>query len=198
VELEEAMRSRRSVRHLVNPAPTDSEFIRMLDLAASAPDHGRIRPWRWILVRGHARAALDQSFTAMNSAMQGKALRAPLLATSVFCPRIQAGIPEWEQMAAASAMIDSLTLLLHDARFGSIWRTGKLVDSPDARVALDISAEERLLGWLYIGTPDPTKHERAARNAYDISTHVSVFSPQSCWQPSDRQSAGSSRARITT
>ncbi|MFI6210268.1 nitroreductase [Streptomyces sp. NPDC051041] len=179
-----AVLSRRSERRLVEPAPGDEEFAYLLRAAATAPDHGRLRPWRWVLVRGEGRDALGHCFADACSApavrrarMRAKANRAPLLATLVFAPVPDHRVPEWEQLAATSAMAGCLTLLLHARGFGSIWRTGELTESPQVRRLLGLRPTERLLGWLYIGTPEEPRAVRR-RVPDDVTDRISVFAPE--------------------
>ncbi|WP_446047639.1 nitroreductase family protein [Streptomyces olivaceus] len=179
-----AVMSRRSARTLIEPAPSDEEFGYLLRAAATAPDHGRIRPWRWVLVRGEGRTALGRCFADGSPApatqryrTESKAHRAPLLATLVFTPAAGHRVPEWEQLAATSAMTSSLMLLLHARGFGSIWRTGKFTESADVGSLLGLSGDERLLGWLYIGTAEGPQPVRR-RLPDDVSDRVSVFTPE--------------------
>jgi nitroreductase len=184
VELTAAVRTRASEKNLIEPAPSVDEFTGLLGLAAKAPDHGLLQPWRFILVRGNARHVLGASFAADSSADDPDRaarlpLRAPLLATVVFTPRPAATVPEWEQLAATSAMVNQLMLLLHDRGYGSIWRTGRYIGSADARVMLDLAPAEALLGWLYIGTPDPERPGRSPKPR-PVRDKVSVFEPTRC------------------
>lgn len=153
-----AILTRRSERRLTEPAPGDEEFADLLAAAATAPDHGQLRPWRWILLRGPERSALGECFAAhagdeRAAEVAAKALRAPLLATLVFQPRAGHRIPEWEQLAATSLMNHAMMLLLHARGYGSIWRTGAYVGSPEVGRLLALAPDERPLGWLYVGTP---------------------------------------------
>ncbi|MFJ8142964.1 nitroreductase [Streptomyces sp. NPDC096013] len=179
-----AVLTRRSEHLLVEPAPSDQEFTYLLRAAATAPDHGRLRPWRWILVRGEGRAALGRCFAEdcpapdhRRDQAQAAPRRAPLLATLVFAPVADQRIPEWEQLAAASAMTSSLTLLLHARGFGSIWRTGRFTESAGARRLLGLQPDERLLGWLYIGTPAQLQPRRR-RIPDDVTDRVTVLTDQ--------------------
>lgn len=106
MDLTTAIRTRRSEMHLVPPAPSHEEFIELLELAALSPDHGRLRPWRLILLRQGARHELGMRLSrecgpARTSETATKPLRAPLLATLVFSPYPDHRIPEWEQLSAA-------------------------------------------------------------------------------------------------
>jgi nitroreductase len=182
MELETAVRTRRSEHRLLDPAPSDEEFTDLLGWAATAPDHGRLRPWRWILVRGESRAALGASFASGATDAEAvrretrKPLRAPLLATLVLVPRRSHRVPHWEQLAASSAMVNSLMLLLHGRGFGSIWRTGASVDSPGTRALLGLAPHEGLIGWLYVGTPDPTRRS-VPRSPVPVADRVSRLAP---------------------
>ncbi|MFF8392664.1 nitroreductase family protein [Streptomyces sp. NPDC016172] len=182
-----AVLSRRSEHHLVEPAPNDQEFAYLLRAAATALDHGSLRPWRLILVRDEGRVVLERCFadecaepeSGRRQMVEGQS--APLLATLVFSPIPHdsgrgSPIPEWEQLAATSAMASSLTLLLHARGFGSVWCTGKFTESEQVRSVLGLNREERLLGWLCIGTPQrltPSKR----RVPEDVTDRISVFAP---------------------
>ncbi|MEV0438741.1 nitroreductase [Streptomyces spectabilis] len=184
MELEAAIRTRRSQHRLIEPAPSDEEFVDLLGWAATAPDHGHLRPWRWILVRGDSRAALGAAFASGAADPEAvrrearKPLRAPLLATLVLVPRRNHRVPDWEQLAASSGMVNSLMLLLHDRGFGSMWRTGPSVDSAGPRLLLGLAPHERIIGWLYVGTPDPTRRA-VPRDPVPVGHRVSRFAPPS-------------------
>jgi nitroreductase len=156
----QAIVTRRSVTRLRSPAPDDSELLSLLRGAMTAPDHGRLRPWRLILLRGEARQVLGAALAKVSGDREAreralvKPMRAPLLVSIVFTPHVPHRVPEWEQLAAVAAMVQNLSLLLHARRWGSIWRSGKDVDAEAVREALRLAPPERLLGWLYVGTPD--------------------------------------------
>ncbi|BCL17534.1 nitroreductase family protein [Micromonospora sagamiensis] len=164
MSLVDAVRSRRSVGRLVDPAPSDEEIVALVTDAASAPDHGLLRPWRLIVVRDAARDALGAALAAGcpvddevgRRRAAGKPLRAPLLLSIVLARRDNPKVPEWEQLAATSAMVSNLGLLLYDAGYGTIWRTGSVTSAPTVRHLLGLTPDELLLGWLYVGTPGPT------------------------------------------
>ena len=184
-----AVLTRRSEPHLVEPAPSDQEFAYLLRAAATAPDHGRLRPWRWILVRDEGRAALGHCFADEQagpelgrSQLDAETQPAPLLAALVFSPAPNGPdhggpVPEWEQLAATSAMAASLILLLHARGFGSAWHTGRSTESQRIRRVLGLHREERLLGWLYIGTPQRLSPSRR-QVPEDVTDRVSVFAPE--------------------
>lgn len=158
------IRSRRSQSQLTHPAPTDEEILRLVTDAATGPDHGRLRPWRLVVVRDQAREALGEAFvadlapedTVNRQRLARKPLRAPLLLSIVFAPQCNPKVPEWEQLAATAAVVSNLCLLLHGSGYGAIWRTGAPNESPHVHRLLGLRAPERLLGWLYVGMPNQT------------------------------------------
>lgn len=164
MDLADAMRGRRSVGRVIGPAPSDGELADLVVDAATGPDHGLLRPWRLVTIRDAARDMLGAAFAAGYPATDlaarqraaGKPLRAPLLVSIVFTPRTSVRIPEWEQLAATSALVSNLGLLLHARGYAAIWRTGQPTDSPHVRRLLGVTVGERLMGWLYVGTPDPS------------------------------------------
>lgn len=165
MELTEAVRGRRSATRLTAPAPSDDEICALLTDAASGPDHGLLRPWRVVLIRGAARETLGAAFAAGLPAddeagrarAAAKPLRAPLLVSTVFTPKDAPKVPAWEQLAAAVGVVHNLALLLHERGWGAMWRTGEPSRSQSVRSLLGVAAEEQLLGWLYIGTPVPVR-----------------------------------------
>lgn len=174
-----AILTRRSRQSLREPAPSGAEFCYLLSGAAEAPDHGRLWPWRWILLREGDRETFGASLAGevapeRQEQVAHKFLRAPLVAALVFSPNVSHKVQEWEQLAAASSMMYAMQLLLHARGYGSTWHTGRLCESTDARELLGLATTERLLGSLDVGTPD--RSERPARRARaDASERVSTF-----------------------
>jgi nitroreductase len=74
-------------------------------------------------------------------------------------------------------MANSMMLLLHARGYGSIWRTGRFTESERVRRLFGLGQDERLLGWLYIGTPALVL-PRGQRVLDDVSDRVSVFTPE--------------------
>ncbi|WP_432129432.1 nitroreductase family protein [Streptomyces sp. bgisy082] len=175
-----AVFTRRSASSLSEPAPNDEEFRYLLQGAATAPDHGQLRPWRWILVRGEQQRVLADCLAAESpdaapEQIRRSVLRAPLKAVLVFAPRTGHKVPEWEQLAAASAMTQNLMLLLHSRGYGSKWRTGRLCTSPALAERLGPGAAERLLGALDVGTVEGAALPAGRRAPADVRAHLSVF-----------------------
>ena len=137
----------------------------LVEAAATVADHGALRPGRLIELRGAARERLGRAFVEA-SGLEGpaaetlaqKPLRAPLLVAVVARHEPSVKVAEWEQDAAASGVAHLLSLLLDEAGWGVMWRTGGLVRSPAVAAMHELAANEKLLGWLYVGgKPDRPK-----------------------------------------
>jgi nitroreductase len=160
MELTDAIRSRRSAAPVTDAAPTDAQLYDYLALAAHSPDHAGLRPWRLVAVRGSARnrlgAALAEGFgdppgSPEAAKAAARPLRAPLLLSIVCCPVEHPKVPAWEQLAATAALVATLELVLFDAGWTAMWRTGPGVELAPVRRLLGVGETEQLLGWLYIG-----------------------------------------------
>ncbi|MGB8941682.1 MAG: nitroreductase [Streptomyces sp.] len=157
--------NRRSVHRLTEPGPTQAQLETLEACAQSAPDHGRLRPWRMIFISGEDRTRLGTALAAAHrdtpepppaavlARTAAKPLQAPLLITMIFRPVLHSRIPEWEQLASASCAAQNICLAAHALELGAIWRTGPLLQHPRLRSELDVAPGEQLLGWIYLGTP---------------------------------------------
>jgi nitroreductase len=158
VTLRSAVARRRSWPKVTDAAPTHDELLPLVEAAASVADHGSLRPWRLIELRGNARDRLGVALAASagleGSAaekMAAKPLRAPLLIAVVACRKPSHKVPPWEQDATAAGVAHLLSLLLDDAGWAVMWRTGLHTRSKQVRKAHHLAENEELLGWLYVG-----------------------------------------------
>lgn len=168
----ETLLSRQSHWPLVEPGPDDAELALIFDTALRAPDHGRLRPWRFALIRGEARDELadvlvdvaaarapDEPRSAHEHRRQ-KAYAAPVIIVVGAAISPGAGVPESEQILSAGAAAMNMLNAIHALGYGGFWATG--IDAYDANLqaALDFEPSDRLLGFLFVGTPK--SRERAA------------------------------------
>ncbi len=160
MELSSAIRDRRSTVPVTDQAPTDEQLAEYLRLAAHSPDHAGLRPWRLITLRGGARQRLgdalaigfgDQPGSPAAARTAAKPMRSPLLITVVGVPVEHPKVPAWEQFAAIGALVATLQLVLFEAGFTAMWRTGPAVELAEVRRLLALGPAELLLGWLYVG-----------------------------------------------
>jgi nitroreductase len=156
--------SRRSARSLSEPAPDDAALDLILSSAVRAPDHGRLRPWRFVLVRGAARGRFGdlladylrrthpQTPAESLQRERGKALRAPVIV--VVAARCQPGvkIPVVEQLLACASAAHAIMLAALALGFNSMWKTGAAAYDPAVKEGLGLEAGDSIVGFMYLGT----------------------------------------------
>jgi len=152
----------------------------MLRAAARAPDHGKLRPWRFVVIAGGARNAFgDVLATALSkrepdlpeSAIdkeRAKPLRAPLIIVVAARLREHKSVPAVEQTLAAGAAAQNILVAAHALGFGGFWRTGNAAYDGDVKAALGLHAGDAIVGFLYLGTPaapaaPPPPYDHAAQ-----------------------------------
>ncbi|MFG6443920.1 nitroreductase family protein [Microbacterium sp. P06] len=169
----EAVRSRRSWSKVTDVAPTRAEIEVLVSAAGRVADHSSLRPWRLIELRGDDRERLGRAINkaAGQKGASSKPMRAPLLIAIVASYR-KSKVARWEQEAVASGVAHMLSLLLDDAGWGVLWRTGDYTRSKAVAKAHGLEKDEELLGWLYVGGKPPTR-KIARRKAVDARRHLS-------------------------
>jgi nitroreductase len=177
----DAMTSRLSAPALVPPEPDAATLERILAAAANAPDHGKLKPFRFILIRGRARLAFGevcaeamkrrepQADAAALDRERQKALRAPLI-IAVAAKVVKHKIPEIEQVLAAGAAAQNIFLAAHAEGFGAMWKTGAPAYDPYVKLALGLSEDDAIVGFLYLGRPDRPLPPRPTRPATELVT----------------------------
>lgn len=168
---------------LTEPAPDDNTLQRILQTAESAPDHGGLHPWRFLVIDGPALDRLGEVFV---EAMRRKdpeasdellarerlrAQRAPMIIAAI--AREEAGhakIPEVEQLLSAGIAAHHVLLAARASGFGAVWLTGLRVYDEHVMAALGLAEDERLIGLINIGTVKegaPTKGKRRRQAMID-------------------------------
>lgn len=162
----ELLLSRHSVNLLQEPAPEGAELDLILDAGLRAPDHGRLRPWRFVLIRGEQRQAWADRLAeaalardpANGPAMAEKARawveRTPLI-IAIGVDMKEGKIPEVEQILSAGAAAMNMLNAVHLLGYGGMWVTGANSYDPQVNKALGFEAPSRLIGFLGVGTPRP-------------------------------------------
>ena len=177
--------ARRSVKpdKLVAPGPSPSELETMLTIAARVPDHKKLAPWRFIVLEGDARTRLGAVIGTACIAEEkeppseqrlaterGRLTRAPLVVVVVSRVVAHRGAPEWEQILSAGASCFNLCLAANAMGYGTSWLTEWIAYNDRVRAALGLGDNERIAGFIHIGTPieQPEERERP-----DLATIVS-------------------------
>lgn len=166
-----ALRRSTSAVTLAEPAPSADQLADLLRLAARAPDHGKLAPWRFVVLEGAGKAAFAARLEAVAQA-QSDAKRAaklaklkiPPLAVVVISSPKPGEIPEWEQVLSAGAACTNLVAATLAMGFGANWITDWYSYDADATAILGLQAGERVAGFVMIGTPrePPLERERPA------------------------------------
>ncbi len=158
------MLQRRSTGKLTEPGPDDATLTAMVEAACTAPDHGKLRPWRFIVLRGRALEDLGASFARAQAAktpdassteldrIAAKAGRAPVIVTVVGRTIPHPKVRPWEQLVAAGCAAQNLCIAATAHGFGSMWRTGWLAEHPEVLAHLGVDERERVVGFVYLGT----------------------------------------------
>ena len=166
--------TRRSVpsKQLGEPGPDHATLLRMLASAVRVPDHGKLVPFRFIRLQGEARHALGDLLAARTLHLQPDAAdavvekdrarfsHAPVIVTVV--ARLTPGhkVPEQEQLLTAGSVCFALLQAAQALGFGAQWLTGWMAYDAAVAATLGLSADERIAGFIHIGTPKMEAPER--------------------------------------
>ena len=178
------LKSRRSVKpmELKEPGPSQQELETILTVACRVPDHGKLTPWRFMVFAGDDRlrageliantfrtqrpdATVDQIAFERN-----RLARAPLVVAVVSRAGPHVKIPEWEQVLSAGAAAMSLVLSAHALGYAANWITEWYAYDRTVLDALGLAPNERLAGFIHIGTPDRPPEDRPRPALSEIVT----------------------------
>jgi nitroreductase len=161
----DALLTRRSARALTEPAPDDAALELVFACAVRAPDHGRLRPWRFVIVRGtgrerfgellaeHLRRTHPQIGADSLQRERLKAFRAPLIVVvAARCNAEMKKVPVIEQTLSAGAAAHAMMLAAHALGFNSMWKTGEAAYDAAVKSGLGLEPTDAVVGFLYIGT----------------------------------------------
>lgn len=166
MEVFDAIHGRRTISK-VKPDALPREMIeKLLSAAVQAPNHYKVRPWRFVALTGNGRKKLGDvmaaSFLDRNPATPPEGLdktrslplRAPvIIAVGVDKPS-EAKVFEIENITAASAAGQNILLAAHALGLGAIWRTGEWARDAKVKEFLGFAADQHILGFVYIGYPE--------------------------------------------
>ena len=177
-----ARRRSASALSLRSPGPSDEQLKDLLTLAARVPDHGKLAPWRFIILDGEGKTALASKLEAIArtrpdgprlTAKLGK-LKAPPMGVAVVSRTVTGDIPAWEQQLSAGAVCTTLLYATAAMGFGANWITDWYAYDPDARVVLGLADNEQVAGFVFIGTPAEAPQERVRP---DLATLTTTWAP---------------------
>ena len=180
----EFMERRRSVlaRELEPPGPSSEQLSRLLTIAARVPDHGKLAPWRFIIIDGPERRKFGEIMGAIArqenaeisqarlEAECGRFEQAPVVVCVVSKVVDHPKIPEWEQILSAGAACQMLVTAATAMGFGAQWLTDWCAYHHDAHRALGLADGEQIAGFVHIGTAAASPSDRARPEMSEITS----------------------------
>ena len=174
-EMLELLLTRRSAKPamLAKPGPTQDQLTTILTIAARVPDHKKLVPWRFIVFEDEARAEFGRVLREACAAEEKdppspgrletertRFLRAPTVVAVISRTTPNPAAPEWEQVLSCGAACQNLCLAANAMGFGTCWITEWYAYSPGVRAALGLAANEKVAGFIYIGTAKERQPDR--------------------------------------
>jgi nitroreductase len=182
----ELLLTRRSVKAgmLAEPGPSPEQLKTILTAAARVPDHKKLVPWRFVIFEGEARAAFGEVLAKGCAAEEKeppspvrletertRLLRAPTVVAVISGVTPNPAAPEWEQILSSGAVCMNLSLAANAMGFATCWLTEWYAYSPIVRAALKLAGNERIAGYIYIGTAKERQEDRERPDLGQIATH---------------------------
>ncbi len=162
----EAIHSRHS-EGKVRPDPLPRELIeKLLDAAVQAPNHYKVRPWRFVVLTGEGRNKLGNVMAASQEERHpefprevfDKARALPLRAPVVIAVGVdkpsETKVLDIENVCAAAAATENLLLAAHAMGLGAKWRTGEWARDAKVKQFLGLESDQHIVGFVYIGYPE--------------------------------------------
>ena len=173
------------IAELREPAPGDDEIATLIRVASRVPDHGRLTPWRFIVYRGEARHRIGDMLAKRAEEREGplpdarveqekaRFSRAPLVIGVIHCPRDNPKIPRWEMLLSGGAAAMNLVLAANALGYSTNWITNWYSDDEEGRRILGLAPDERVVGFVHIGTFSGDAPERPRP---EVETLISEYS----------------------
>ena len=166
--------TRRSVgmAFLQAPGPDAAQLEEMLTIATRVPDHGKIAPWRLVLIEGEDRARAGEMLADIYARQhpgvdeasieieRGRFLPAPLTVVVISSPKAHPKVPEFEQLLSAGNVAFNLLHAAHALGFAGSWVTRWYAFDAEAGAMLGARDGEKIVGIVHIGTPTAVIEDR--------------------------------------
>jgi nitroreductase len=180
----ELLKIRRSIkpREMTPPGPSAAELETILTIGARVPDHGKLTPWRFIVFEGDARVrageVIANVFAQKNPNAQPAEIDvekhrltdAPLVIGVVSFTKPHPKVPPWEQQLSAGASAMNIVTAATALGYGACWLTGWFAFDRDVLDGLGVRPEEKLAGFIHIGTVTKPNEDRPRPALSDIVT----------------------------
>lgn len=178
-------RSSPPIQELREPGPDDADIATLIRIASRVPDHGRLAPWRFIVYRGDVRFRIGEMLAELAEKREGpltdgrrnqeltRFSRAPVVVGVIFAPKENPKIPQWEMLLSGGAAAMNLLLGATALGYGANWITNWYSDVEEGRTILGLAPEERVVGFVHIGTFDGQPMERPRPDADQLYSDYS-------------------------
>ncbi len=171
-----------SAKTMGGPGPNAAQLEQLLRIAVRVPDHGKLTPWRFILFKGDARKRAGDILAerwhelypdhgeAMLNEQRGSLMRAPVVLCVVSAAREHPKIPVWEQQLSAGAVCQNILIAATAMGIGCQWITGWFAFDAHVLGRFGLTADEKVAGFLYFGTPKEQVTDRPRPEPSDLMT----------------------------
>jgi len=175
----EVMLGRRSTAALHEPSPTPDQIDVLLRAATTVPDHGRLQPWRLVVITPEGRGRFGDALAeagreanpdlsdAIAAKLRAKAFAAPMMIAVVAAIR-PGKIPAWEQVASAASAGYAITLAAHALGLGAIWKSCPVTEGTELREVLAMDEADQFLGWVSLGQAPAGHTEGSSRRPAEL------------------------------
>jgi len=182
----EYLKTRRSMPafQMKEPGPTTAEIEEILTLATRVPDHGKLAPWRFIVIMGDERQRISLALSKIARAErpdlseemvkveETRFTRAPVVIAVVSTAAPHVKIPEWEQLMSAGAVCLNMVISANALGYVSNWLTEWMAYSERAYEIIGVKPGEKIAGFVHIGSTDFPVVERPRPELSQIVTWV--------------------------
>ncbi|MFC3093553.1 NAD(P)H nitroreductase [Alteromonas sediminis] len=173
---------RQSHPRLIEPAPTGDALENIMISAVRAPDHACLAPWQFFICEGEGLDRLGQLFvdSAKANNREQKDVeraaklphRAPMVIVTAMKYTFHEKVPRVEQLASAACATMAMQMAAQAQGFNGMWRTGSYAQCDIVKQGFGLAADDELVGFLYLGTPQTKAGIKPARN---IQNYFSRF-----------------------
>jgi nitroreductase len=184
MEIFDAIHGRQTISKVKQDTVPHDVIEKLLSAGAQAPNHHKVRPWRFVVLTGDGRKKLGDvmaaSFLDRNPATPPEGLdktralplRAPVVIVVGADKSAEPKIVEMENISAASAAAQNILLAAHALGLGAIWRTGEWARDANVKEFLGFAADQQIIGFIYVGYPDVTPEPYVRQGFEDRVTWV--------------------------
>ena len=161
----QVLQTRVSITKLIEPVPDSEQLFEIFKAATRAPDHGKLKPWRFLVIQGDGLSDLSDVLVAavvksnpevspsVVEKTKNMPFRAPMIIVAIAKCQEHPSIPKQEQIIACGTAVQNMLNALFALKYGAVWRTGDLAYNEHVAQALGLVSQEEIIGFIYIGTP---------------------------------------------